>query len=196
LSRRITRAMWRHKHPLPPTDTHLGSGANLSTSKRACDPVSHTHYLRVFATGQNSEDIFVAQHSTCQPASLEYICLFTHSWFTRLGYHGSNPDGDKRFIFSKEAKTNLRPEYLRLFPLPPPRGGGIRPEYEAHHSPLSFTKAKNERSCTSTVPYAFMTTTTTALPLLRGIQSEGRLRMWSKGYFENMLTALQIPLKH
>lgn len=114
--------MWRHKHPLPPTDTHLGSGANLSTSKRACDPVSHTHYLRVFATGQNSEDIFVAQHSTCQPASLEYICLFTHSWFTRLGYHGSNPDGDKRFIFSKEAKTNLRPEYLRLFPLPPPGG--------------------------------------------------------------------------
>jgi hypothetical protein len=81
-------------------------------------------------------------------------------------------------------------EYLRL--LPRGEGGGIRPEHEAHHSLLSFTKVKNEWSCTSTFPYAFMTTTTTALHLLRGIQLEGWLRMWSKDNFEDMLTDLQI----
>ena len=47
--------------------------------------------------------------------------------------------------------------------LPPGGGGEIRPDHEAHHSPLSSTKAKNEWSSTSTFPYAFMTTTITAL---------------------------------
>ena len=129
--------MWRHKHPPPPKDTHLGSGANLSTSKRAYDLVSHTHYLRVFATGQSSEDIFVSQHSTCQPASLEHICLFTHSWFTRLGNHGSNPDRDKRYLFSKEAKTNLRP--IRVSEALPPGGeGNSAAAWSTPHTPIFY----------------------------------------------------------